>query len=234
MRRQLGWMLLVGACAHQRGPTAEERLALTVAGLDAAWAARGRVGLEATADLLAGLDTSERTAPAVRWRESRYEVAHGLQASTPEEALAAYARARQVASACVEVTRTLDAGRGRARAAGVEPACAGWAALAATRWMVAFGPDAAALDRARVRDWARWAGDENAPAAVALALLEAAQRADAAPLRSLSEGVLREVVGPWVAWEDVRRWDAAAVPPSSLPSTPEDQAAWERTRDLPP
>ena len=228
--RQLwvGALLASTACAHRAGPTAEERLASTVAALDAAWAARGRVGLEATMDVLTALDVVDRTHPAIRWREARYEVAHGLSATARDEALQAFARARQVASACVEATRASEAARGRA--AGVDASCAAWAALASTRWMVAFGPDAAAIDRARVRDWARWAGEAEPAAMVALALLEATHRQDASSLRSLPVATARQVAGPWVLWEDVRRFDAAAPPPDALPATPEDQAAWERSQ----
>ncbi len=232
--RQVSWWMLwatVG-CAHRSGPTEEERLALTVSALDAAWSARGRVGLEATSDLLSTLSSGDRAQPAVRWREARYEVAHGLAASSPQEALQAFARARQVAADCVEATRAFEAGRGRGRAAGVEPACAGWAALASTRWMVAFGADAAAIDRARVRDWARWAGDTEPAAMVALALLEASHRQDASSLLSLPASAAQQVAGPWVLWEDVRRYDAGALPPGIRPATPEDQAAWERSQDV--
>lgn len=150
-------LLLLLACpksSNQRG----DALELAVERVDAAWVARDQDGLPAVATALEEAQALAPTSPAVIWRTVRYDHAHALTLAEPTERRRALARARSTGWSCVLADPAVYALRQESTLdealAGLDEQrrpCATWGALAWSRWSLAFGIEASALDRPRIR-----------------------------------------------------------------------------------
>jgi hypothetical protein len=234
------------ACARNRPSEEDLALAAALREADAAWAARGRAGLDPVALALEEVPPARRAVPEVRWRWVRLRIAEGLVASDRATGLRSLAAAREEGLRCLtddSVVRSTAARAGWVSAAPLieesRVVCAAWASLAWSRWAVAFGAAGASVDADNIG-----ALTSRGLAAADVDVHDVASWAEA--LRLLTMGVadqdrrrgvamLLDVVrrgddrdDAWVRW-----WDAArALEPSERgafeaptrpPSTPEER-----------
>lgn len=228
--------------------------AVLQAGLDSAdlaWRARGnrRVGFDGAEAALDRIPAAFADDPEVRWRRARLWVGRGLSAASEHEARRHFATARAAALGCLlldEEVAAAEREHGWERASEAVPTgsrvCALWAAVAWTRWMVAFGMDAAAVDLPNVDALLR-AGDEpldqerhDLAQWTKGLLLAARPHPHGRDLRQgralLEEALVRSATmddgTPWVRWRDMERWaelSHSAPTPATEPFTPEDRAS---------
>jgi hypothetical protein len=145
----LWWTLI--ACPKRNEAVSTVDTWLTTA--DLAWENRATQGLAPVAD---ALDQAWGVSPdngRVRWRLARLSVAEGLVATDPNDQIGDYATARAQGLACLKLPPSFQEEGGAnpfSRLTREHAPCVAWTAVAWARWYVAFGPDAAALDRGRI------------------------------------------------------------------------------------
>lgn len=242
--------LLIGAvavvCARNRPSEDDLALAAALQAADAAWAARGRSGLDPVGLALEAVPPTRRSVPEVRWRWVRLHVAEGLVANDRPTGLRALAAAREEGLACLyddALVRSTAARAGWVSAAPlVEESrviCAAWASLAWSRWSVVFGASGASVDSetigalaarglaaadSDVHDVAGWA---EALRLLSPGAVDADRRRGVAMLTDVvRRGVDRD--DAWVRWWDAARSlsideRAGLSVPARPPQTPEER-----------
>lgn len=251
-RTRLFLALGLVACAARRGPSAEEVFTERLADHDAAWAERGRYGLDAPAGFLESIPARYRQHPEVRWRWARVHVARALVSDGRREGQRWLVAARDEAMTCVredvEIAAVGEAEGLRESLAALEARrarCAAWAGLSWSWWLTTWPVAAMAEDHAVVAvllDRADALG-EVAMARHGAALLAARTSRSQGGGPEVAESGLEvarrtvsDVDARWLLWADqavLARASGRVVPPepSAPPTTPEARAARRGGRD---
>jgi hypothetical protein len=158
----------VGCAKRQQG--VEDPIAALMSAADLAWERRAQDGLEAAEAPLQQAYGIAKQRPEVLWRLMRYHHAVGLTESTPRAALFEWAEARALGIECLEAEPTVaSAHRSRGWEAALElttsdqAPCVAWTGLVWSRWIAAFGANAAATDLPTAALFAHQAARESDP-----------------------------------------------------------------------
>lgn len=243
------WVVLMcvalAGCPKVRIDPDDAALAAALADADAAWDARGRVGLARVHQILDGVPATRQDHPEVLWRRARVGVAQGWSEDEVVARRRAFAQARAWGMRCIQgvpaARRLVREGR-VVEAASAVPLdrlrCAAWAGVAWTRWLVTWERTASTVDL-RVVEALLHTGDTVADHDIVMWSKAVFEQVRPLHLREGAEVTTQALVSAgqgrdvprWVWWEDVVRWvqpPPERRKPQATPRTPEDRAAHAR------